>query len=79
MEGVTDSGGQQIYVQKFYFSMSIASGAISGAEMTLNNAANMVGGFRCVSPGFPDTTKIQLLDASHTAGVSASKKLSMWL
>jgi hypothetical protein len=77
MEGVTDSGGQQIYVQKFYF--SVADGAISGAEMTLNNAANMEGGFRCVSPGFPDTTKIQLLDASHTAGVTANKKLSMWL
>ena len=77
MEGVTDSGGQQIYVQKFYF--SVASGAISGAEMTLNNAANMEGGFRCVSPGFPDTTKIQLLDASYTTVLKADKKDSIWL
>ena len=77
MEGVTDSGGQQIYAQRFTFSHS--NGIISGAEMTKNNAQNMNGGFRCLSPGFPDTTKIQLLDASYTTVLNADKKESIWL
>ena len=70
MEGVTDSGKEQIYAQRM--TLPLRYGDING-DITLD------GGYRCLSPGFSDSTKIVLLDASYTKAFSSDLDASLWL